>query len=293
MKVSGFTFIRNAISNDYPVVEAITSILPLCDEFIVALGKSDDGTAELIRSIPTDKIRIVDTIWDESMKEGGQVFAMETDKAFAAISPDSDWAFYIQGDEAVHELDLTKIKHSMELYLNDDKVEGLLFNYLHFYGSYKYLTDARKWYRREIRIVKRKLNVRSYRDAQGFRINDRKIMVKLIPANIYHYGWVKPPNGLVRKGQNFRIFYDKNAKLMDIPDTVVYDYANAVNLKLFQGSHPKVMRKRINDATWPFDPNVRHKTNHSLRERILQRVYELTGIRIGEYKNYRIVHKRS
>ena len=99
MKVSGFTFIRNAISNDYPIVEAITSILPLCDEFVVALGKSDDGTAELIRSIPTNKIRIVDTIWDETMKEGGRVFAMETDKAFAAISPDSDWAFYIQGDE--------------------------------------------------------------------------------------------------------------------------------------------------------------------------------------------------
>lgn len=293
MKVSGFTFIKNAVTNDYPVVEAITSILPLCDEFIVALGKSDDGTAELIRSIPTNKIRIVDTVWDNTMKEGGRVFAIETDKAFAAISPDTDWAFYIQGDEAVHELDLPKIKFEMEACLNDDNIEGLLFNYLHFYGSYEYLTDARKWYRREIRLVKRKLNVQSYRDAQGFRIDDRKINVKLIPATIYHYGWVKPPNGLLRKGQNFRYFYDKDAQITEIPETAGYDYANAVNLKPFKGSHPMVMKKRIDQATWTFDPNVRHKTNHSLRERILQKVYELTGIRVGEYKNYHIVHNRS
>jgi hypothetical protein len=44
MKVAGFTFIRNAVKNDYPVVEAITSILSICDEFVVALGNSDDGT---------------------------------------------------------------------------------------------------------------------------------------------------------------------------------------------------------------------------------------------------------
>jgi hypothetical protein len=292
MKVSGFTFIKNAIANDYPVVEAITSILPLCDEFIVALGKSDDGTAELIRSIPTDKIRIIETVWDDNMKDGGRVFAMETDKAFAAIAPDSDWAFYIQGDEAVHELDLPNIKHEMQVCLNDSNIEGLLFNYLHFYGSYDYLTDARKWYRREIRILKRKLNVQSYRDAQGFRINNQKIKVKLIPATIYHYGWVKTPNGLVRKNQNFQYFYDKNAELSPIPETVEYDYANAVNLKMFKGTHPLVMKGRIEKAKWPFNPAIRHQTNHSLRERILQKIYELTGIRVGEYKNYQLVQKR-
>ena len=79
MKVTGFTFIRNAIKYDYPVVEAITSILPICDDFVVAVGNSDDGTLALIQSIHPTKIRIVETIWDDTKREGGKVLALETD----------------------------------------------------------------------------------------------------------------------------------------------------------------------------------------------------------------------
>jgi len=35
MKISGFTIIRNAVMNDYPVLEAIQSILPVVDEMVV------------------------------------------------------------------------------------------------------------------------------------------------------------------------------------------------------------------------------------------------------------------
>jgi hypothetical protein len=127
MKIAGFTFIRNAVQNDYPIVEAITSILPICDEFVVAVGKSDDATLALIQSIPSDKIRIIETVWDDQQREGGRTFALETDKAYQAISPDTDWAFYIQGDECVHEKDLPVIRQAMETYAADSEVEGLLF----------------------------------------------------------------------------------------------------------------------------------------------------------------------
>jgi len=132
MKVSGFTFIRNAILYDYPVVEAITSILPLCDEFIVAVGNSDDGTFDLIQSIPSDKIRIKNTMWDDTLRMGGRVFALETDKAFQEIAKDTTWAFYIQGDEVVHEKYLPEIQKALIRYKNSPEVEGLLFSYLHF-----------------------------------------------------------------------------------------------------------------------------------------------------------------
>src|SRR5476649_2885848 len=135
MKVAGFTFIRNAVKNDYPIVEAITSILPICDEFIVALGNSVDETGDLVRGINSPKIKIIDTIWDETLRDGGSVFANETDKAFQAISPSMDWAFYIQGDECVHEKYLPLIKQEMQANLTNPNVEGLLFKYLHFYGS--------------------------------------------------------------------------------------------------------------------------------------------------------------
>ena len=49
MKISGFTIIKNAIINDYPIVEAITSILPVVDEMIVLVGDSTDATREIIQ----------------------------------------------------------------------------------------------------------------------------------------------------------------------------------------------------------------------------------------------------
>ena len=90
MKVSGFTFIRNALKYDYLIVEAIQSILPICDEFIIAVGNSEDETLALIQKIDPQKIKIIQTIWNDSLRDNGEVLAVETNKAFAEISPDSD-----------------------------------------------------------------------------------------------------------------------------------------------------------------------------------------------------------
>lgn len=291
MKVAGFTFIRNAIKNDYSIVEAIQSILPICDEFVVAVGESEDNTLALIKSIDSPKIKIVQTIWDDSLREGGRTFALETDKAYKAISKDTDWAFYIQGDECVHERYLPVIKQAMKQYLHQDKVEGLLFKYKHFYGSYDFFASSRRWYRNEIRVVKFDPAVHSYRDAQGFRKNDRKIQVKPIDAYIYHYGWVKAPTGLVNKMRNFNQFYHDEQWIQEhIPAELSFDYGNADILEKFEESHPEVMQKRINTVNWKFDfdpTELKNKTD--LRRRVLQKIESWTGLRIGEYKNYKIV----
>src|SRR5882724_8204681 len=136
MKISGFTIIRNAILNDYPVVESITSILPVVDEMIVSIGDSDDDTAALIRAIPSDKIKIVSSTWDMNLRTGGTVLAIETDKAMRHIAPDADWVFYIQADEIVHEKYHAAIREAMIRYKDDKQIDGLLFHYLHFYGTY-------------------------------------------------------------------------------------------------------------------------------------------------------------
>jgi len=141
MKISGFTFIRNAVKFDYPVVAAIKSILPVCDDFIVAVGNSDDNTLELVQNIDKQKIKIIETVWDDSpeLLKLGEVYARETDKAFQAVPNDSDWAFYIQGDEVIHEKYLDTIVSATEKWKDNVDVDGLLFNYTHFYGSYDYV----------------------------------------------------------------------------------------------------------------------------------------------------------
>lgn len=288
MKVSGFTFIRNAIKYDYPVVEAITSVLPLCDEFVVAVGNSDDNTRGLIESIGSPKIRIIDTVWDDTLREGGRVLAVETDKAFDALSADSDWAIYIQGDEVLHEQYLDTLREAMQQWKDHPEVEGLLLNYLHFYGSYDFTGDSRRWYRREVRVIRNDKSIRSYRDAQGFRKNNKPLKVKPVKATMHHYGWVKPPEFQQAKQEYFhKLWHNDEWVEKKIPKAEAFDYSSIDSLAKFTGTHPAVIQPRINRQNWQFtfDPTQKKLP---FKSRLLHGIEALTGWRIGEYRNYRI-----
>lgn len=289
MKVSGFTIVRNAIKFDYPIVESISSILPLCDEIVVAVGDSEDDTLQLIRSISSPKIKIIETVWDDSLREGGRVLADETNKAFAATDPESDWAIYIQGDEVIHEKYHPAIKEAMLRWKENKRVEGLLFNYTHFYGSYDYVGDSRRWYRKEIRVVRNDKSISSYKDAQGFRKNGEKLDVKPVDAYVYHYGWVKPPEAQQAKQQSFhKMWHDDQWMQKNIPQVGEFDYSQIDSLAKFTGTHPAVMEERIKRKNWQFtfDPTQKKL---SLKVRLLMWVERTFGWKIGEYRNYRII----
>lgn len=289
MKISGFTFVRNAVKLDYPVVESITSILPVCDEMIVCLGNSDDGTEELIRNIPSDKIRIIHSVWDDTLREGGRVLAVETDKAFDAVSADSDWCFYIQADEVLHEKYHEPIIQAAQKYKDDKRVEGLLFDYVHFYGTYGYVGDSRRWYRKEIRMVRNDRNIRSWKDAQGFRKNEEKLNVKSSSAEIYHYGWVKSPQKQQEKQKNFhRLWHsDETVKKMT-GNSGEFNYSEIDSLSQFSGTHPAVMQERVASVDWLFEHDIREK-RLSLKNQFLQWLEKLTGKQFFVYKNYRVI----
>ena len=287
MKVTGFTFIRNAIKYEYPIIESITSILPICDAFVVAVGNSDDDTLNLIRGIDPDKITIIETVWDDSLRTDGKVLAIETDKAFRAIAEDSDWNFYIQGDEVVHEKYLDTIYSAMKKWKDNTEVDGLLFKYMHFYGSYDYIGASTQWYRHEIRVVKNNKNIYSYRDAQGFRKgNNEKLNVKAIDAYIYHYGWVREPKALQRKQLDFnRLWHDDAWIDRNIKKGEEFDYTGIDALNKFTGTHPKVMQNLINRKNWTFEFDLTfNKLSVKDSAKLL---LEKIGIKVG-YKNYRI-----
>jgi hypothetical protein len=289
MKVSGFTIARNAVKFDYPVVEAITSILPLCDEFIVNVGQCDDGTLELIQSIKSPKIKIVRSVWDDSLREGGKLLAIETNKAFDAVASDSTWAFYIQADEVLHEKYLNVVKKGMEEHKYNARVEGLLFHYTHFYGSYDYVGNSRRWYRNEVRVIRNDKQIRSYRDAMGFRKNYKKLKVKPIDAWIYHYGWVKPPKAQQEKQKSFhKMWHDDKAAEKMAGNTDEFDYSQIDSLELFKGTHPAVMQKRIEEKNWSFSFDT-SKIKLSAKDKLLMGIERTTGWRPGEYRNFEII----
>lgn len=288
--VSGFTFVRNAIKYDYPIVEAISSILPLCDEVVVAVGRSEDETLDLVRSVGSPKLRILETVWDDSLREGGRVLAVETDKALRAIRPDADWALYIQGDEILHEDGLPALREALARHRDDRRVEGLLLDYLHFYGSYDHVGAGLRWYRREIRAVRNDPAIFSYLDAQGFRRRpNEKLRVKRVAATIHHYGWVKPPRAMQGKIATFnKYWHDDDWMKTHIPDVEEFAYEGKEPIRRFEGTHPAVMRRRIAAMNWKvaIDPAA---VPLRTKDRLKLAVEAVTGWRPGEYKNYRLV----
>lgn len=288
MKISGFTFVRNAIDLYYPVVESITSILPICDEFIIAAGDSTDGTTELLRSLNDPKIKIIETVWDPRRFVRGASNADQTNIALDTCS--GDWAFYLQADEVVHERYLPGLVERMRTYLPDRRVEGLLLDYVHFFGDYDHYQAAHGWYRREVRIVRTGIGVGSWKSAQGFRHDGQKLHVALAGAEIFHYGWVRPPRRMTRKSFALSSVHAGVQKAQEAyPDLdAEFDYGRLWGRARFTGTHPGVMAKRITGKNWDVHPSRSSFHRHDkIGNRILSFIENrILGFRLGEHRNY-------
>ncbi|MBI3812276.1 MAG: glycosyltransferase [Nitrospirae bacterium] len=241
---------------DYPVVESIRSILPIVDEFVVNVGRCDDGTLELIRSIGDPKIRIVESVWDESLRKDGLIYSQQTNIALSHCT--GDWAFYLQADEVIHEDDLPRIAEVMRAHLHSPEVKGLIFRYLHFVGDY---WSTNPWfYHKAVRIIRNSGEVESCGDAVGFHLKATRQYLQsgprewLAPSDgrVFHYGWVKDPKTmLVKKQEMTKVYHGdapppSEARLYSMKEFEFEDYPI---LKEFGGRHPAVMRARVAAAS--------------------------------------------
>jgi hypothetical protein len=310
MTISGFTMVRNATKLHYPVKQAILSILPVVDEFIVAVGDcdADDHTIEEIQSIESDKIKIIYTTWDLIKYPRGMEHAHQTDIAKNACK--GDWLFYIQSDEVVHEKYLPVIwKRCFELNDNDT-VEGLLFNYRHFWGDYDHYIVSHTWYNREIRIVRNRKDIHSWESAQSFRripgfegINYRqkegtyKLKVARVNAYIYHYGWVRSPVFMQKKRKAFTTIHQgkEQAEAIFKYENEYFDYGDLSKLPKHKQSHPAVIKELIEKFDWADQlQTIRKKgsfykhQHDKLKYRLLTFIEQniLKGRQILTFKNY-------
>jgi hypothetical protein len=313
MRISGFTMVRNATKLYYPVRESIESILPICDEFVVALGRGDvdDTTEQEIRTIGSDKIKIVHTEWDIQKYSGGTVYAQQTDIAKSHCT--GDWLFYIQSDEVVHEKYLPIIKNRCQQLLNDQMVEGLLFKYKHFWADYGHYILSHAWYPKEIRIVRNDPQIHSWRDAQSFRrIPDFdgkdykqkegtfKLNVAEVDAEIFHYGWVRPPQYMQSKRKAFSTAYRgaQSAQKEFSTEDNLFDYGDLTKLKVYEDSHPAILKNWIERFDWQQHlypnrtPSRKHKHDR-FKYRLLTFIEQtfLNGNLIGGFKNYKLLKR--
>jgi len=298
ISIKAYTYVRNGLRLGYPIIESIKSLLPIVDEYVVVLGDSDDGTRQAIEEIDSDKIKIVDTLWDMNLRKHGKLFAQQSNMGLDLM--DGDWIIHLQADEVIHENDLDVLNKAIRRHNHDPKVEGLLFPFLNFRGDYQHIHTGRKAHRFEIRAFKRNPLIRSYKDSQGFRKyssftaysngeKGEKLRVAKVDVPIYHYNYVRPPGLMKEKAKTFLSFYKDDQTLDTIfKDMTELDYNDVDKLEVFSGTHPKLMEKVIQQKNWNFvyDPS---KCNSSLRHRMLNKIEEWTGYRIGEYKNYKRV----
>lgn len=251
MKISGFTMVRNAEKYYFPIKESIASILPLVDEFIVALDEGSDNTRAIIESLQSPKVKIYSRVWSETSFVEGKIFADET--TFALQQCTGDWCFYLQADEVIHEQDLPAIQRACAMYLHDKNVDGLLFKYYHFWGDYKHYLPFHGWYKNEIRIVRNSAGIVSYKDAQSFRKSTgEKLNVKAVDAHVYHYGWVRPPETMQskKKEQDSMHHGTDGAAAMHAKRLANFNYGNMEKVPLFAASHPKVMQEFMRKMYW-------------------------------------------
>lgn len=296
MKVSGFTLVRHGTKFDYPYLESLRSLLPLVDELIINVGIGEDETLETLKRFAneegTGKVILFESHWpldDPEKRRGGQILAEQTNLALDRCT--GDWCIYLQADEVLHEADYPEIRAKMHEFLENPTIDGLLFKYIHFYGSFDVIRRGRGAYRREVRIIKRASGARSVGDAQSFRLKDsEKPRVVLLNAGIYHYGWVRPPE--VMKEKTFfmdTLYHSGTAKTGETATGDNYRYKKIWGLLPFRGTHPEVMKKRISEKDWSWNLNE-SPLEWSIKDlkKITLDLFEiLTDVRLFEYRSYR------
>lgn len=290
MKISFFTFLRNGVKLGYPFIESIRSALPLADEFIIALGPSDqdenDATRTAIEGLRESKIKLLPVLWNENMVTAGFVYGQQ--KMLAQSQCNGDWAFYLEADEVLHENDLESIRYSMQRHLYDKNVEALVFDYVHFFGSPLYQAISPGWYRRAPRVIRNSVRAVACDGLFWNVVIDNQKMrwprAALANAKIYHYGHVRPLDSMNRKQEAVERYWSK------LPRLLSRYQIDPKALAPFTGEHPEVMRSWLNSkADYDFSPDLTYSpTSRDKRHRLGMQVEKAFGIDLSR-KHFRLV----
>ena len=285
MKVSGFTFLKNGQMLGYPFVQSIQSILPIVDEFVVALGPCDDNTEAMLLSMNEPKLKIVRTQWNNKMKDRGYVYGQQ--KMIAQFNCTGDWVFYLEADEVVHEDDLKNIRIAMQTHLNNDEVEALVFDYLHFYGNKNSYLWSPGWYRRAPRILKN--SIRSYAPDGLFWLVLEKNKVGRYPkaalanATMYHYGWVRSEEEMNRKSEQVQQYWNKNHQTID------YSQISQKIIHKFEGTHPNHMMRWLGNKEGLYQANPSYQLTRKERKHLwMLKIEQWTNLELSK-KHYKLV----
>jgi len=136
--ISGFMVVKNVLEQGYPFVEAVASALPICDEFLISDGYSDDGTYETLQKIAglNPKIKVYRYRWSD--KKGPSVLGEVTNEVRGRCR--FQYIFSVQANEIVHELSAPFIKALPSML---PEIETFCFPYTQLLNNYKFSEEFR------------------------------------------------------------------------------------------------------------------------------------------------------
>lgn len=296
MSISCFSFIRDGVRLGYPFEESIRSALPLCDEFVIAVGHSDDGTLERLQAMNEPRLRLIPTQWNEACRTHGFVYGHQ--KMIAQFNCSGAWAFYLEGDEILHEADLATIRAATEHYQEDREVEALVFDYFHFYGDAQHVHLPPATYRRAARIIRN--DVRSIapdglywavikdQTWYGSRNKRRTRYPRSAAVNvpIYHYGNARHARYLLAKAETGNQYWEKDVFYG------VYGDVDHQAIAPFTGEHPSVVRAWLQthaNPSFTINPGYR-VSSRERKHRILRRLESRFGLDFSK-RHFRIIRE--
>jgi glycosyltransferase involved in cell wall biosynthesis len=246
---------------DYCLEETVRCALQFADEICVNDGMSTDNTYDVLMALQEefgkDRIKIHRREWVHDW------FWQEKERNYALNMSNSDWVFFMDVDECIHENDVPKIRRIAET----SKYNFVNCPYYHFYGTPQYIQTHPAFYQRHTKMGRRKTNFRikagrrpggcasevvSDKAGGSMHLYHKPDMYRS-DIYIYHYSWCRDAKVHGVKRVKIESWYRGHEKFFDgyLPtyEECPYKYDMSGiggNLKPFTGEHPKLMRTWFN-----------------------------------------------
>ncbi len=245
--VSGLTIIRNGVRLNYPFIEAIRSALPICDEYVVVAGDSDDETLEHLAMLDDDRVRVIHTEWSPLVNPRKYLLAQQTNIGLGFCR--GRWCLYLQGNEILHEKALPGLRSLMETHADNGLIEAMLVERLTFWSDYEhYVAAYPRRFKYTARIIRPNIGTYSIRDGMSFAVFDdfstRGRYPKAIDtgADLYRYDYV---HSVEQQARKFADAVHRSGTSVQADADYYYQHYPRQFIARFEGTHPAVMSGRM------------------------------------------------
>lgn len=199
--LAGCLIIKNGTKFDYPFQQAIESVLPICDEFVVVEGVGEDDTYERLLAMreKDQKIQVVRSKMERKVSE----LSRATDLSISLTK--CDYYLQIQGDEGINEFSCRRIRSVVDRG-GFDILQTRIF---HFWSSFDTVYIPKVFYDYVWRVARRSLfpQLHSIGDAMNLGPLSlpglRTLALPETEAYWLHYGFVRNPKQMVEKCYEF------------------------------------------------------------------------------------------